>query len=149
MKPHSIATGVLAAWLLAAAAQAGMYKYVDEDGNVTYSQTPPPSGEYEYIRTPRRSTRPPSSAAAKKREAWRKQIEAGAQAREEDAKVQAEVAKAQELRRKNCEIARKNVEIYTVYRYITDKDGNTVRLDDEERLRRLEEAKQQVKDFCD
>jgi hypothetical protein len=69
--------GVLAAVVFVAAAQAGAeparqaYKHVDEQGRVTYSQTPPAKDAKKMALTPPRSTPPPGRDY--EREALRRQ----------------------------------------------------------------------------
>ena len=63
--------------------------------------------------------------------------------------VKEELSKNEEIRAKNCEAAKKNLEIYTVYKRYKDKEGNVVRMDDDERLKKIEESKQHISEFCD
>ena len=58
------------------------------------------------------------------------------------------VCQGAEIRQKNCEAAKKNLEVYTVYRRIRKEDGSVVRLDDNERQKRIDEAKKQIEEFC-
>ena len=136
---------VIAGLILAPAAFAGLYKYVDDNGNVTYSQTPPESGQYEYMKTPGPK---PASPAARTRDSYRESINQAAEERKKDEKVQEEMAKNEEIRKQNCEQAKKNLQAYTVYRHIRDEKGNVQRLDDKERAARIKENQQAIKDFC-
>ena len=63
--------------------------------------------------------------------------------------VERTIAENEKIRQQNCEAARKNLEIYTTFRRFRDKDGNVTRLPEEERLKRLEEAKTQIETYCD
>lgn len=134
-------------------ADAGLYKYRDENGNVVYSQTPPESGEYEYMQTPRSQ---PSAQRAPTPAATPGASPAGRPAQDpltdpaasDDPAVQAELARAQEIRRQNCERAKKNLEVYTVFRRIKNEDGEVVYVDDNVRQQRIEEAKAAIKEFC-
>ena len=138
----ALIAGILA---FAPATFAGLYKYVDEKGNVTYSQTPPENGQYEYMKTPRSK---PASSASKTREDFREKINQAGEERKKEEDLQKEMAKNEELRKQNCEQAKKNLQTYTVYRRIRDEKGNVTRLDDKEREARIKENQQAIKDFC-
>ena len=133
--------------LLGTGVHAGTYKWVDKDGNVVYSQHPPPEGQYEAIRV--KPAPRDSSAADNTRESSKQFLENATTQRKNDAKVKAELKKMQELRKKNCATAKKQLEFYTVYRRKKDKSGEYVRITDDEREAGLKEAKQAIKDFCD
>ena len=128
-------------------AHAGTYKWIDKDGNVVYSQLPPPEGQFESIRIPKAAqakqvpTQKPAGAVEQARELDVK--------RENERKVQAEVEKFQDLRKKNCDTAKQQLKIYTVYKRIQGKDGQPHRITDQEREAGLKEAKQGIKDYCD
>lgn len=152
MKAHLKVThlllGLLLGSLLTGPALAATYKWQDESGNTVYSQQPPPSGPYEIVKTRRSSSSPgysrpvpstPPPAPPKL------SPEQGS----DDSKVQAEVARTEHLRRQNCQAAKHNLELYTVYRRIKNDKGEVVRLADDERARRLQEAKDAIKEFCD
>ncbi len=142
---------VFAALLFSTQAGAGLYKYRDENGTVVYSQTPPESGEYEYMQTPRTAG---SGRAAPSRPAPTPGASAGGgnaltdPAAADDPTVQAELARAQQLKKENCERAKKNLEVFTVYRRIKNEDGEVVYVDDNVRQQRIEEAKAAIKEFC-
>ena len=94
--------------ITAGLAQAAMYKWVDENGNVHYGQRPPAGRPYERMRPAPRPSTPPDQAG-KQLEQLRKQLEAAGQARiEADRKAAAQQAEA-ERRQRNCAIARRNL----------------------------------------
>ena len=70
------------------------------------------------------------------------------QDKEQNDTVAREQQQAEQMREKNCEAAKKNLEIYTVDRRIRNEDGEVVRIDDEERQQKIDEAKQAIRDFC-
>lgn len=145
MKPHFAI--VLLTLMLSTAAQAGTYKWVDKDGNVVYSQHPPPSGHYESIRVkpaPRKDKATPTA-----QDSTKQFLEEADRQRRDEAKVKTELAKTRELRAKNCATAKKQLEFYTVYRRKKDATGEYVRITDTEREAGMKEAKQAIKDFCD
>jgi len=124
------------------------YKWVDESGTVVYSQNRPPAGvPYQTIDTGR--PRPPSAPSRKPSSAFLDQVEQEKRARQAEQKAQGEYQKNLELRKKNCEAARHNLQVYTVHKRIQQEDGSVIRLDDNERLRKIEEAKEAIKEFCD
>ena len=141
-------TSLLLSLIMMASANATTYKWLDENGNVVYSQQPPPEGPYETIKTKKsppassRSTPSPSSSFATdvKREAEESEL---------DRKVEQEAAKSEQMRADNCKAAKHNLETYTVYRRIKNDQGEFIRLDDNERAKRIQEAKDAIKEFCD
>ena len=136
---------LFAGLLLCTAATAATYKWVDEKGNVHYGQHPPADTNYERMKVEKSrpgETPPPAPASSGSTN------QAGSSTGSSKV-VKEELSKNQEIRAKNCEAAKKNLEIYTVYKRYRDKEGNVVRMDDEERLKKIEEAKQHIAEFCD
>lgn len=133
---------------IGAPAMAGMYKWVDEQGNVHYSQQPPPGQQAETVKAPP----PPPSGAADEAARWKKQAEDFEERQADRAKAadEAQKAEAQEEQRKaNCEIARKNLQTLTSRGQISIKEGDTYRrLPEEERQAKIAEAQKQVDEFC-
>ncbi|MDH3947852.1 MAG: DUF4124 domain-containing protein [Gammaproteobacteria bacterium] len=134
--------------LIMVSANAATYKWLDENGNVVYSQQPPEEGPYETIKTKKyppastRSTPPPSTS-------FTTEVKQEAEESELDSKVQQEAAKSEQMRADNCKAAKNNLETYTVYRRIKNDQGEIIRLDDNERAKRIQEAKDAIKEFCD
>lgn len=124
-----------------------IYKWVDAQGNVVYSQMPPETGDYQILNTP--SSSPANSAETESQSTMAPTTSAGS-AEQPEQKVDPDklAAKSAEIRQKNCEAAKKNLEVYTVYRRIRKEDGSVVRLDDNERQKRIDEAKKQIEEFC-
>ncbi len=150
-----LGTCLLVAW--AGIAQAGLYKYVDENGNVTYSQTPPAQGEYEYMKTPKtpKATGSTDSSSSSAKETTKKRIdstksklEAGAEAQKRTDNINKEVANAEEMRKQKCADAQKALETYTVYRRFRGEDGEVFYMDDNERQSRVNDAQQGIEEFC-
>ena len=141
-------TSLLFSLIMVSANATTTYKWLDENGNVVYSQQPPKEGPYETIKTKKSSpssspsTPPPSSSFAT-------QVKEETEESELDSKVQQEAAKSEQLRADNCKAAKNNLETYTVYRRIKNDQGEIIRLDDNERARRIQEAKDAIKEFCD
>lgn len=150
MKTVSQILGLLLILALASpSALATTYKYQDESGNTVYSQNPPEDRDIPYevmgdipSRAKPGSDSPPpvdSSSPASSLQQDDKQ----------DDTVAREQQQAEKIRQENCETAKKNLEIYTVYRRVRNDEGEVVRLDDNERQQRIDEAKQAIQDFCD
>jgi len=131
--------------LLCSNVSAATYKWVDEKGDVHYSQHPPAGSDYEKIKVEksRPGEEPPPAPKSTGTTSPTSGTSSGSKV------VQEELSKNQEIRTKNCEAAKKNLEIYTIYKRYKDKDGNVVRMDDEERLKKIEESKQNIAEFCD
>ncbi len=130
MKPRHL---LLLSLLLGANAHAAMYKWVDEEGNVTYSQNPPPGQQAEEIAPPP----PPPTPVPGKAEAG------GADAGTPEA---LDARKAESYRR-NCEATRQNMQIYL--RHSTILVGETqVTLSEEEKTKRIEETRKQIELYC-
>jgi len=128
------------------AADARMYRWVDENGTTVYSQSPPASGEAAEVKvntstsTPRqepatgRSTQSPEST---------KKPAAGPS--------KAEIAASNKIKSDNCTAARHNVNLYTNLgnRLVKTPDGLYKRLTEEERQQRIEQSQAQITEFCD
>lgn len=117
---------------------AGLYKWVDEEGNVNYSQNPPKNTSYKTLKAP-----PPPPKNSKPAYSINEEDAAA-----EDT-IKAESVKNAKLREKNCEAGKNNLRTYQTYRRIKKKDGSVIRVDDKERARQIESAKQLIRDFCD
>lgn len=121
--------------------QAGIYKWVDEQGNVHYSQKRPQDKQYERIKAP-------ASAPADAQSPYATSKESDKEGDKKGSTADSESAKNAELRRKNCEAAKKNLQIYQVYNRVKDDKGNYIRLDDNDRARLIEQNKQAIEEFC-
>ncbi len=145
----SIATLVLSLFIFSNGHASTTYKWVDSTGNVVYSQHPPAEGiKFERIQTmaPSRSSSKPSSSGSSS--SARDSILKDKAEKDKNALVQKEMEKNAAEREKNCKLAKEAMRFYQVQRRWKDKDGNVQSLEDDERLKKLEEAKQQVADFC-
>jgi type IV secretory pathway VirB10-like protein len=125
-------------------AQAGLYKWTDDQGNVIYSQVPPPDRDAQAITPP---PPPPQTPAATSREAISDEGETREEKaeREEQQKADKELAKAI---RKNCDIAKRNLEIYKTFGRVRDASGNIIALDDKTRAAKIKEAQEGIKQYC-
>lgn len=126
---------------LASSVHAGTYKWVDEDGSIVYSQTPPPDRDYERISGPSGA-----NYSAPMQSTPHPESEPDSNSGEDVERIMAE---SQAIREKNCQAGKQNLKTYQAFRRIRDADGNVTRLTDEERAAKIEEAKQLIADFCD
>ena len=142
-------TSILIFGLAATSAWANSvsYKWLDDNGNIVYSQTPPRDRQYETIRT-KTSAGNSSSRTSSSSSTATKALEDSAAARKEKEKEAQKEADIQKKRAVECENAKKNVETYTIYRRVRKPDGSVVRLDDNERARLLKQAQDDVAEFC-
>ena len=148
MKTYRIfITSLFLSLIMVVSAPADSYKWLDENGNVVYSQQPPDEGPYETIKTTKPS--PASSRSTPPSSSFATEVKQEAEERELDSKVQQEAAKSEQIRAENCKAAKHNLETYTVYRRIKNDQGEIIRLDDNERAKRIQEAKDAIKEFCD
>lgn len=123
--------------IFASSASAGLYKWVDTEGNVHYSQKRPKNIQYKKLKAP--SAAPVSSKSLYQAEKAKTSAD-GAFVEEE--------AKIKKLKASNCESAKKNLTTYTLSRRIRDKDGNVKILDDKDRAKQIEDAKKAINDYC-
>lgn len=143
---------LIALALIGLNAHAGLNKWVDAEGKVHYSDTPPPDAKTESVRNiagkgqaDAPASYSPKSVAEREAE-WRK-----SKAEKEDAaqKKSQETSHA-EAKRQNCELARQNVRsIEEGARLVTyDANGEKSFMDDEARAKNLEEARKAIADNC-
>lgn len=136
--------------LLAGTAQAATYKWVDEEGNVQYSQSPPPPGvEGETIKPPPPPPVIPEAVTSetgtpdKPRDVQEQNTEQEQVSKEEiDARNVA-------IRKKNCQTGKDNLASYTRPRVRkVQEDGTRVVLTEEERQDLIKKAEAMIKEYC-
>lgn len=151
----------LAAWVTAAlvlpAVQGAVYKWVDADGKVHYSQSPPLDRPAEKVKMP---SQPPADAAPKAQApktigtekepdtATTKDQNQAAQKDKKETKKEKREKEAQ--RQENCDQARRSLEGLESRPRArkTEPDGTLVYMTDEERQAAIEQSRQGVSDFC-
>lgn len=126
----------------AASATAAMYKWTDKQGNVQYTETPPPEGDAKEIAPPPRVAAPAANKVTGKNGADEDDGNKGAG--DEAPLTPAE----QEIYQRNCEAARGNLEMYKSARRVQQADGEIVVMDDEIRQKKMQQAEEQIKKFC-
>jgi hypothetical protein len=145
-KLHLICLSILLSLNFVSLAQAAMYKWVDKDGHVHYTQKPPADSNYEKLHI--KPQQPSSSSSGTTSSGPTYSTPSANDDSNTSAVIKQEETQAAEKRQKICEQAKKALETYTVYRRIRQPDGTVVYLDDNERAKRIQDAKQAIKDFC-
>ncbi|MGD9000473.1 MAG: DUF4124 domain-containing protein [Granulosicoccaceae bacterium] len=130
-------------------AEARTYKWVDENGVTQYTQTPPRKGDYEVVHGPAR----PAAGADKAASDLEIRLHQFQQRRDEAAKQRAEKEKTSQQvaqRRADCEKSKKNLNYFQTHPQIryTDKDGGISYLTEEERQKKIQAIRDNIKKLC-
>jgi len=125
-----------------------LYKTTDAEGNVTYSQTPPPGTQAETIEV--RVAGPGDEAAQSQLQDLTERAESASEDRRFEATAAAEIREREERIRQNCETARENQRILQSAPRVQDTDasGTPYYLDDAARQERLDKTQRQIEEFC-
>jgi len=133
---------------------AEMYKYIDENGQVVYTQFRPEAGvETETIRGP---APPPSTAKASQQsliENLVKQEETRQDSRAAQKKAKQEETRNEQLKQ-NCKAARANLEYLQRQsqgqdkRMLVDKDGKAMKMSNTQRQQQIKKAKEIIDRDC-
>jgi hypothetical protein len=139
-----------------------VYRWKDASGQTHFSQTPPPSGGYDVMRPAPGGSSPPAAAPGAARKAAppgndqraREQrfVEEAEAARRAKAEAQKKERTAKLERAEKCKTARELAQFLeerTARRLvIMADDGNYARMDEDEFLKQLDAAKQEVATHC-
>jgi len=123
--------------IITSAASAGLYKWVDNDGNVHYSQKPPRGQQFKKLKAPA----PAPEDSKRLYESINLEKKSGNVAEKEE-------AKNEKIRARNCKIAKQNLKSYQLSRRVRDEDGKVTILDDNERAKQIEMAKKDINKYC-
>ena len=123
--------------IFVSSAYAGLYKWVDDEGNVHYSQKRPIDKQFKRLKAPA----PAPEKSKSPYQSTNKQ-------KQSNDVVASETAKNEKIRVENCTKAKKSLENFTIYRRFKDKDGNISVMDDKVRAQQIENAKQAINNFC-
>jgi len=124
--------------IFATSASAGLYKWIDDEGNVHYSQKRPANQQFERLKAP-----PPAPDNAKPL------YKSSAPAKTASKTAATETAKNKEIRAKNCAQAKKNLSNFQIHRRMRDKDGNVTTIDDNVRAKNIKNAQNAISNYCD
>lgn len=148
------ATTAILLLLTSFTAIAEMYKYIDENGQVVYTQFRPEAGvETETITGP---AAPPSSAKASQQnliDNLVKQAETRQDTRAAERKAKQQATRDEQLKQ-NCQAARSNLEYLQRQaqgqdkRTLVDKDGKTMKMSDAQRQKQIKKAKEIIERDC-
>jgi hypothetical protein len=135
---------------LPAHAAATIYKWIDENGQTVYSETPPPPG-VERMRI--KGASPPAEDPDEVMKKLRGQVQTVEQRRDDQNKTETDAradAERQKQIKENCEILRKNLAVLSSGRRIGEPqgDGNLAYLDEEQRAARLKETQDRINEEC-
>lgn len=134
---------------LAPAAQAAIYKWVDEDGNVHYGERPPlPDATPLAIPNQPEKARP--GAERERLERQKRMLEGYARKRAEERRQREEAARKAEQRKRACIEARDKFQAFERARYLyrLDENGERVVLNEEERAARMEKLRDRIRRNC-
>jgi len=138
---------IILAVLMSGHAMAGTYKWVDEEGNVQYTQTPPPAGiAAETINPPPKVD---TEQAVKDLQAQEEKAAALRLNRLDQAEKENQAKQEMDLQKKNCEMARARLASYEqpMVKFVQE-DGSRVRATEEERQAEIAKSQEMIKEFC-
>jgi hypothetical protein len=134
--------------VIALPGHAAFYKWVDEHGVTQYTQSPPPSGHYQEMRSPAppSETEPPPQSS-QPAPAQQKSTTASAETAASDEKA---LAKQQAAKRHNCQLARgrlSELENHARIR-LTAPDGSVRVMGEAEKQAKLTETRKMIAENC-
>jgi hypothetical protein len=124
------------------------YKWVDDKGVVTYSQTPPPGVETQRMKTPTGGTSGGPSSQDKL-DQLRQRLADSHEDRQLEKQKRLEEKEEKERKKKNCQAARSNLsKLQGLGKRRFEVDGEYRRLSVEERERLMQKEKEHIKNNC-
>ena len=139
--------------LITTMAHAGIYKWVDEQGNVHYSQTKPTDQKSKKMKV---NTRKPDSSSSYKRPSLKKdkEGEAGKAAEQQQGQAADKQQTSDDVSpqqfKEMCETARKSLAAINATGRVRqrDKDGNVSYLSEEQKQERIKREQERVRRYC-
>lgn len=126
-----------------------IYKWVDENGQIHYSSQKPAAQQVEIVKV--QKGQKVSEMASEDNQTTQKSTEESAE-NVDDAAAEAQLAKTDAANMKRlCEQARKNVAALNAtvrVSQIDEKTGETIRMNDDQRLQAMKTALQAIKEYC-
>jgi hypothetical protein len=143
---RTIIIGFAGLILAGAVAEAKVYRWVDEDGKVVFSQTPPPESiQGEEIKV----DAPPPATAPEKENA---ETDVGKKTDKTGKNARGNPALDDELRQKYCETGKKNLDLLENSApdmgFVTE-DNKLLKFSPEEKALKIREAQAVIKAYCD
>ena len=132
-----------------ALAAPGFYKWVDENGVTTYSQTPPPRQQSQYLTAPPSPETDPEQAM-QQLDAQIERLDEVRKSRLEAEKQRDEQRAAQAQKDDACRQAKERLDNFPANprALIQEPDGSMRRINDDEWGKLREEAEKQVDELC-
>jgi hypothetical protein len=138
--------------LLSLNANAALNKWVDADGKVHYSDTPPPEVSAQTVRniSGKGQADAPASQSPKSYAEREAEMKKSKQAKDEASQKQAQKDADAEAKKNNCAAARENARILEESPRLVTYDANGERsfIDDSTRAQRLEDARKTISSNC-
>lgn len=133
--------------LISSASLAGVYKWTASDGEVIYSQTPPPYGtSYEYVEDPAISSKSTPRQSVGDIQNQLGQAKAN---RDQQILDQERIAESNQVKTENCNQAKQNLSNLTSRGQVTIREGDLYRkLDENERQSMIKETEAAIQEFC-
>lgn len=131
---HWMTLTAAATLLAASAANAKIYRWVDDNGTVQYTQQAPNDRSFEDVSKGYRQ----------------KHSEQNESSDEPKNEIDTEISRLQKVKQQNCEISKKNLQMFQdegVTRVI-GTDGNPVELTESEREKRISAAQANIDKYC-
>ena len=134
--------------LIASPLSAETYKWVNEEGVVTYSQTPPPGQAAERIKL--REDAPANRPSSRDQlDQLRQRLADSAEDRGLLKQQRQEEKEANEIKKKNCQAARSNLsKLVGLGNRLYKTGGEYRRLSEEERQNLMQKEKEHIKKNC-
>lgn len=140
---------------LAVVAAPQYYRWVDKDGNVHYTDTPPPGDDYQKVEgaAPAPNDVPEDGPTTAERiRDWRQRQIEQSEAEQKQRRAQQEARQAEATREQNCRQARENLQYLQEHTQIIvppkTEGGNARRIPDDERVKMIEQGREAVRKFC-
>jgi len=131
--------------MLCSAASAKLYKWVDTDGNVTYSERKPPDRQAEELKL--RGVAPVSKEQARERlDELKGNADLPRKDREFKQTVSTETAERDKRLAQNCETHRENLRVLQNAPRVKGSDGSF--LDDKARAAQMDRAQKEIESNC-
>ena len=148
-KPPLVVMAVLTAVALTAAQAQQVYRWVDSQGNMHYSQTPPPSA-ITKVRVMEVDAAPPDATGARQQQALVKSVRAADAAQQKAAQEAQQTAAKKAQQQQACDAARKQLQGYMeTHRVITNAtSANPTYYTGEDLVKFREQAQEQVNKVC-
>ena len=127
-----------------------MYKWVDKDGKVHYTQTPPPADAAADVKSLNISAPPPDPTTLSNTQNLEKTTSEQDKKNQETANKAAQDAQKKQEQQKQCEAARQQLEAFQAAHFIAvpDKDGNPQYYSGDDKLKQEQQLQDLITKNC-